>query len=454
MPPVASNAPRFAQALTTFGGKLLTLRHNLKRALLAPILAVALGVTGMVGTAAPAVAGTSPESVAGDTPLATLTPGPRAGVTPKWRKYLERLDRVEEVWAHSPSMDRDIPLVVIHAEESAGPRPVIYLLNGADGGEDLANWVQQSDMLFYYLEKNINVVLPMAGEYSYYTDWVTENPNLGGKQMWETFLAKELPGPIEEYLNANGKRAIVGMSMSATSSILIPEHHPGFYDAAGSFSGCVQTSGLFGGLGVFITAARAGGTPWGIWGLPFSENRIYNDGLAQAEHLRGTALYVSAGSGFGGEKDMWSDPRIRGNTATVLVHLLDGGLIEGYINQCTHNFKSRLDSLGIPATFNFRDTGTHTWPYWQMDLRDSWPVIANAFGLEGEFDENALGKPGENQLSGDKLTTTDDSGSATSSGSSGSSIPYGMLGSSDNDGNTSSMSSDGSTNMSSGLSLS
>ncbi|MGW4715572.1 hypothetical protein [Nocardia sp. NPDC004260] len=34
--------------------------------------------------------------------------------------------------------------------------------------------------------------------------------------------------------------------------------------------------------------------------------------------------------------------------------------------------------MNIPATFDFRTSGTHSWGYWQEDLHNSWPLIAAA----------------------------------------------------------------------------
>ena len=84
-----------------------------------------------------------------------------------------------------------------------------------------------SDAVDFYADKDVNVVVPQAGAFSYYTDWL-EEPNgkyLKGPQKWETFLTKELPGPLESRLNASNKRAIAGMSMSATSSLLLAQHN-------------------------------------------------------------------------------------------------------------------------------------------------------------------------------------------------------------------------------------
>ena len=41
--------------------------------------------------------------------------------------------------------------------------------------------------------------------------------------------------------------------------------------------------------------------------------------------------------------------------------------------------KAKLDKQNIPATYNFRNVGTHSWPGWREDLVKSWPTFAEAF---------------------------------------------------------------------------
>ena len=161
------------------------------------------------------------------------------------------------------------------------------------------------------MDKNVNVVIPMAGKFSYYTrlgsrtlrHWAASRPG-------ETFLTKELPGPLEKTLKASDKRAIAGMSMTATTSLLYAEHHPGFYDAAGSFSGCAQTSEGLPLHYIRMTLDRAPATPEQMWGPLGTEKWAYNDALINAEKLRGTPLYVSNASGLAGQSDLWSSPAL------------------------------------------------------------------------------------------------------------------------------------------------
>ena len=122
--------------------------------------------------------------------------------------------------------------------------------------------------------------------------------------------------------------------------------------------------------------------PLQMWGPLGTEKWAYNDALINAEKLRGTPMYISNASGLAGPGDLWSSPRTGGDSNVVGVYVIQGGAIEGATNACTHDLKARLDAAGIGAEWNFRPTGTHQWEYWKQDLRDSWPTIARAFGME------------------------------------------------------------------------
>ena len=372
---------------------------KLLRKLAAPAaIAIALGA-GVSGVAAPVAgaADVTPAQVAGDVAQSTISeftqPSDRT-----WVKIADQnADRVLKLKAYSPSMGRDIPLAVIPATDPEGRRvadaPTIYLLNGAGGAEQNNDWftlnpstADHEGTIDFYSGKGVNVVIPMAGAFSYYMDWLG-TPNSGyltGPQKWETFLTKELPGPIENYLDAGNQRGIIGFSMSATSALLFAAHNTGFYDAAGAFSGCYSTSTpiTYGFTG--LTLDRGGSNPQTMLGPLGGSHNLYNDALVNAAGLRGTEMYISNGSGLAGETDMAGyytargvDPAIASANAAVLQ--FEGGIIEAASNGCTHDMKAKLDSLGIPADWNFRNTGTHSWPSWRDDLQLSWPTFERAF---------------------------------------------------------------------------
>ena len=80
-------------------------------------------------------------------------------------------DRVADISVYSPAMDRTIALRVLRPSDTSAPAPTLYLLNGAGGGEDSANWPGQTDAGGFFADKHVNVVIPMEGAFSYYTDW-------------------------------------------------------------------------------------------------------------------------------------------------------------------------------------------------------------------------------------------------------------------------------------------
>lgn len=305
----------------------------------------------------------------------------------KWYPKYKDDARVQFKQATSPAMNgRKVPLAVIPAKSEN--RPTVYLLNGAGSGEQDTDWLTHSSVVDFYSDKDVNVVIPMAGAFSYYIDWLEdptgEGQYLSGPQKWETFLTKELPGPLEERLNASNKRAIAGMSMSATSSLLLAQHNQGFYDAVGSFAGCAATAYPTEYEFLRLTVNRGGGQPEQMWGPMGSAYNRYNDALMNSEKLRGTKLYISSASGFAGEQDTPSYYINKGyNPAAAYLGSaqlqVEGGVIEAAVNHCTHMLKAKLDQQNIPANYNFRNVGTHSWPGWREDLVKSWPTFEEAF---------------------------------------------------------------------------
>lgn len=319
------------------------------------------------------------------------TPKPDGG------KAGERYGRMEELAVTSPSMgDRQIPVVTIRAKENPENAPTVYLLNGADGGTGRANWLQQTSAIEFYGNEigNVNVVIPMAGAFSYYTDWEQSHPTLdkdgndvGGKQMWETFLTKELPQAMEgsngHFRSSSDKRAIIGMSMSASSVLVYGEQNPGFYNAIASYSGCPATTGVAE-IGVDQVVQRGNATYEQMWGARGGATALRNDAQVNVGKLKDQQnIYISAGTGLMGEHDVPSGDRLRGNPVGSITPAVEGGVIEGATNVCTHTFKAAAEKAGVNhIEYNFRNTGTHQWGYWQDDMFGSWPTIARGLGFD------------------------------------------------------------------------
>nr|WP_255219242.1 alpha/beta hydrolase family protein [Nocardia tenerifensis] len=292
-------------------------------------------------------------------------------------------DRQQTVTVFSPAMNRPIPVQVIRAADRGAARPTLYLLNGSGGGPNESGWDVQTDAVNFLRGKDINVVTPFGGANSYYTDWLRADAVLGYNK-WQTFLNEELPPVIEEFLGANKTRALAGVSMSGTSVLNLAIAAPGFWNGVASYSGCAQTSDPIGHEFVRITVENWGGgqSVENMWGPADGPLWRANDPLVNAERLRGTAVYLSAGSGLpAAPHDTPFDRRVQEGRIPLPVQIAFGGPIEAAIHFCTVKLTNRRRALSIPVTFDDRPVGTHSWGYWEDDLRTSWPFLSQSLRL-------------------------------------------------------------------------
>ncbi|APE37422.1 esterase [Nocardia mangyaensis] len=282
-------------------------------------------------------------------------------------------DRTIDVGVYSPAMDIVTRVRVLRAADPKAPAPTLYLLNGVGGGSD-GNWLDRTDVVEFFKDKQVNVVIPFGGAGSYFADWRADDPVLG-KQRWTTFLTKELPPVIDAEFGGNGANAIAGLSMAGTSVFQLALAEPGLYRAIGSYSGCVRTSDPRGQAIVRTVVGSRLGNAANMWGPPTDPAWSANDPYLHAEALRGTEVYISSGTGIPGPFDTID---AQGDPMQLTYQLLFGASLEAVTNLCTHQLRDRLQSLGIPATVDLRPTGTHSWGYWEEDLHKSWPVFEAA----------------------------------------------------------------------------
>ncbi|NEW30370.1 alpha/beta hydrolase [Nocardia cyriacigeorgica] len=305
------------------------------------------------------------------------TAEPTSSITGSW----EVDDRTVQLRVHSASMDTDIMVNVQRPADRSVPRPTLYLLNGGGGGQDSATWQKNTDVLRFLADKDVNVVQPIGGRWSYYTDWRARDPKLG-VYKWKTFLTEELPPLIDAEFGTTGVNAIAGLSTSGTSVLQLPIAKPGLYRAVAAYSGCAQISDPIGQQFVKMAVESwGGGDTDNMYGPPGDPMWAANDPYVNAEGLRGLKLFISTGTGIPGMFDVYNGTHMQPGPRGFANQLVLGGLIEAAVNWCTHNLRDRLHQLGIPATFDFQPTGTHSWGYWQQAMKDSWPVLADGLGL-------------------------------------------------------------------------
>ncbi|MFT4125060.1 MAG: alpha/beta hydrolase-fold protein [Gordonia sp. (in: high G+C Gram-positive bacteria)] len=334
-------------------------------------------------TAAPApLPATTPSaspapSTAADTP-ATPTPTP-AAQPGRVTKVYWYTDRRVALWVFSPAMNTEIQVQILLARDwwatPAAKFPQLTMLDGLRAQDSQSGWVLNTDIVDFYKDKNVNVILPIGGESSFYTDW--QQPDRGKNYQWETFLMKELPPILESDWRSTTVRGIEGLSMGGSAAMMLAARHPGFFTYAGSFSGILQLSS-YGMPQAIQFALRDGGgyNAMRMFGPPSDPAWKEHDPYLLADKLRGMSLYISSGNGVVGPYDSPSDiPLLATNYAGVGLEVL--------ARVTSQQFAIRLNQLGIPGQAVYRPSGTHTWPYWQFEMKQAWPQAAAALGLAG-----------------------------------------------------------------------
>lgn len=283
-------------------------------------------------------------------------------------------DTLRTLSVESPAMGAVVDVQVLTPAVQTGSRPTLYMLSGI-GEEDPNNsmWLRKGGAAEFFADKNVNVVLPLAGPGSFYTDWQRDDPKLG-RYQWETFLTEELPPLIDAAVDGNGRNAIAGLSMGAQSAMMLAARNPDLYSGVASYSGCFASSEPLGQASIRAIVGAFGGNADNMWGGPLDPAWVEHDSVVNAESLRGTDVYVSVGTGAPGRYESF-------DTVEALDVVVIGGIIEVGANYCTHRLADRLNQLNIPATFDFTETGTHSWPYWVDQLPKSWPTLAGSLGI-------------------------------------------------------------------------
>ncbi|MFF0544020.1 alpha/beta hydrolase [Nocardia thailandica] len=322
-------------------------------------------------------------AVALSTVLGVLLAGGTAPAAPEQPSKIASVVKDGRTWhlkVYSAAMGTEIDVDVLRPADTSTPAPNLWMLNGLDGGIGTASWAAQTQALTFLSDKHVNVIQPIGGRGSYYTDWAKPDPVLGNNK-WKTFFTEELPPLLDAELGSSGLNSLAGLSTSGTSVLQLAEAKPGLWKSVAAYSGCAQIADPVGQTFVKLsTETWAGGDTRNMYGEANDPRWAENDPVINAEKLRGTKLYISTGSGIPLLKDV--EYYVNGAPGPVgVVNLGLGVAIEAAVNGCTNALKSKLDSIGIPATYQFNPVGTHYWPYWEEALHLSWPMLAEGMGI-------------------------------------------------------------------------
>ncbi|WP_231963368.1 alpha/beta hydrolase [Mycobacterium adipatum] len=274
-------------------------------------------------------------------------------------------DRWDKVSVFSPSMNKVIVNDVFKA--GRGGAPTFYLLPGIDGGDNLdpggmwapgtKSWFGMADIAGFFADKNVNVVSPLGGQFSWFTDWVADP----GKQ-YQTYMTRELPPLIDAEYDTNGRNAVGGLSSTGGTAVDYAVQAPGVYRAVGSYSGLLTPAANP--QQVSITLMGGGASADAMWGPAGGPLWVAHDPSLNVAKLRGVAVYVAAsGSGNVGAVDRLP-PGFGPN--------ITGGLIERIVADSTRVFADNAAAAGIPVTYVVRPDGSHTWGLFESEMQESW----------------------------------------------------------------------------------
>ncbi|MCP9273425.1 alpha/beta hydrolase [Mycolicibacterium arenosum] len=303
---------------------------------------------------------------------------PAAHAEPPQGAYITGIEPVNDRWdkvsVFSPSMNKVIVNDVFKAPRSGAP--TFYLLPGIDGGDDIAGggiapggkaWFGMTDIQGFFANKNVNVVSPLGGQFSWWTDWIADP-----SKQYQTYMTRELPPLINAEYNTNGENAVGGLSSTGGTAVDYAVQAPGLFQAVASYSGFLTPSDNAQQVG--LTLLGGGASADAMWGPGGGPLWVAHDPSKNVAKLKGTAVYVAAsGSGNAGAVDRL--PPGFGDNFT-------GGFIERIVADSTRVFADNAAAAGVPVTYIVRPDGSHTWGLFESEMQESWNLtVGPALGV-------------------------------------------------------------------------
>jgi diacylglycerol O-acyltransferase/trehalose O-mycolyltransferase len=289
-----------------------------------------------------------------------------------------RAGQVERLAVPSAAMGTDIEVIVQWAR-SCGPA-ALYMLGGLQADPGHNGW-NEPEVLGAFAGDDVTLVLPTGGYASFYADWKQNPVTVKGESfqyMWDTFLSRELPAYLAGADVSPTGNAIIGYSMGATAALNLAEDHPEQFAWVGSLSGVLTTtapgmrSGILAGM---LFWAQADGTR--MWGGLLDPEWLRNDPILGIGALRGTKVYISAGSGAA---DYYTDPVTDFDSAWDYFW---GGVLEGVCRSHVGLWQAAALAAGVDAQYYLPAKGMHDWPMWEDQVPLVRPLILDALGLPG-----------------------------------------------------------------------
>jgi Predicted esterase len=148
--------------------------------------------------------------------------------------------KVDTLLVKSPSMNKDVQVVVIAPEVTKATKnatyPVLYLLHGYSG--NAKSWIELKPNLPEIADQNKMIIVCPDGKNSWYWDSPKDS-----SYRYETFVSDELVKYIDSHYKTVAEkkgRAITGLSMGGHGALWLAFRHKDIFGAAGSTSGGVD----------------------------------------------------------------------------------------------------------------------------------------------------------------------------------------------------------------------
>jgi diacylglycerol O-acyltransferase / trehalose O-mycolyltransferase / mycolyltransferase Ag85 len=244
--------------------------------------------------------------------------------------------------------------------ETSGDRrfPVLMLLHG--GGGDYTDWDRRTNVEIYTAPAEALIVMPAAAS-SYMGDR-TLSPDAtreGSRPLWEKFHLAELLQLLQRNLRASNVQAVAGLSLGGYGSVMYTARHPGLFVATASYSGVLDVTAS----GISSPAVQSA--------IDQAEQLADDNGwpdvnpIELVSALSGATLYISYGNGEPGPLD----PAGSGPDD-----------LEAWVGAGDDNFVAALRRANLPATTDDYGAGTHSWGYWDRELKESLPLLLGKLG--------------------------------------------------------------------------
>ncbi|GAB86356.1 alpha/beta hydrolase family protein [Gordonia rubripertincta] len=255
-----------------------------------------------------------------------------------------------------------MPDVKVRAWKKPGNYKTVILLDGMRAQYDYNGWEINTNVQ-EMVKSGVNVVEPIGGPASFYTDWDAPS-NFNGQKYryrWNCAITKSLVGALDKRgfrVGPSKRYAIMGLSMGGNAALVIGAQNRQHFDRAGSLSGYNFLSAPGMRTALRLAMFDVDPKPWNIdamWGPPWSIRWFQNDPFWNIGNMRGMKIFVGSGNGLFGKYNALPN---------VFDDLFKGSTLELLAFTQSKAFEAAAFVQGVPL-MTYYANGTHAWGYWQ-----------------------------------------------------------------------------------------